>query len=92
MVTVTTYVASATAAVRRRVVCEKCGYRYAYDMIRKRTIGRLHGGTARQDAQKMLAESIKKGVEPVPFPDCGWLQANMVAEVSRRSTLRLIVG
>ena len=84
MVVVQTWVAAATASQRRQVVCEKCGCRYAYDVTRRGGGRSANRGRAQRQAQTHLARKIATAVEPVACPDCGWYQADMVAEIRRR--------
>lgn len=45
---------------------------------------------ARAGAGKRLRRALEKGVDPVGCPECGWYQADMVAEARRRTLHTLI--
>ena len=88
------YTASIAGAVVRDVSCEKCGCAYHYRLIRRgQGTGTapyyLGQGGAERRAQtgaiNELEHSLAREIDPVPCPDCGWFQAEMVREIERRS-------
>jgi hypothetical protein len=94
------YSAAMTGSVVRRVKCEKCPCEYAYELVRRGTGSGtspylLNNAGAQDLAQKQASRRLRKqlenGMDPVPCPDCGWYQVEMVAEIRRRK-LRPLVG
>src|SRR5438874_2630964 len=87
------FTAAATGSIVRDVTCEKCGCAYHYRLVRR---GEGHGHSpyhlnnrgaerrAHDRAQRRLAKMLARDVDPVPCPDCGWIQQEMVHEVRRR--------
>src|SRR5258706_6987794 len=87
------YRAAATGSIIKKCTCEKCACEYQYQMVR-----RGEGASsapyyinqrgaelrAQQRAQRTLAKRLEKGIDPVPCPDCGWIQAAMVREMRQR--------
>jgi hypothetical protein len=88
------YTAAMAGAVVRDVACEKCGCAYHYKLVRR---GQGTGsapyyigqGSAQRRAESGARDSVERllarDIDPVPCPDCGWFQADMVREVRRRS-------
>ena len=93
------YRAAVSGTVIKDVRCEKCGCEYLYRMIRR---GEGSGSSpyylnnegaqrrANAGAKRQLQKLLARGVDPVACPDCGWLQAQMVRELRRRSLRGLI--
>jgi hypothetical protein len=52
--------------------CEQCGKAYAYEMLRG-----ADGETFRS-ANMRLRSKLERSCDPVPCPDCGWYQQEMV--------------
>jgi len=86
------YTTTLTNSINKEACCEKCGAHYLYTLTRKVTgTGSspyyLNNAGAqkrsRKDAEKKLVKALKKGVDPVPCPQCGWLQADMVRVVRK---------
>jgi hypothetical protein len=87
------YTAAVSGARIKEVRCEKCGQTYFYRLVRR---GEGRGTSpyylnnrgaerrAQAGAERKLAKLLERGVDPVPCPDCGWIQANMVREIRRR--------
>jgi hypothetical protein len=87
------YTANLSGTVVRRVACEKCQCKYAYELTRKAcgkgtSVYMLNNAGAQDRAQaqasKRLRRQLERGIEPVGCPDCGWYPADMVAEAKRR--------
>jgi hypothetical protein len=88
-----TYTAAISGTAIKEVRCEECSETYFYKMVRR---GEGQGTSpyylnnagaerrAQKGAQTQLEKLLRKGVDPVPCPDCGWFQENMVREVRRR--------
>src|SRR5690242_19300783 len=81
------FTAKVTGYVPRFVKCEHCGGEYVY-VIRDEATGTGRsplfvgeGGAAaraRGEAVLQLERKLQGTVLPMPCPDCGWLQADMV--------------
>jgi hypothetical protein len=93
------YKSTISGTVVRRVTCEKCACAYAYELVRAASGGATsiymlnNAGAeyrARTRANKKLRRALERGVEPVPCPDCGWFQAEMVQEARRRLVQGLV--
>lgn len=93
------YKANVSGTVIKRVTCEKCSCKYAYELVRSAR----GGGTsvylldnagaedrARARANKRLRRQLEHGIDPVGCPDCGWYQADMVKEAKRRMLRPLV--
>ena len=88
-----TYRSAQTGSAVKNVHCEQCGKHYSYEVVR-RAMGSgsspflLCNSAAKSWAQKAagrkLAAALARAIDPVPCPDCGWFQSNMVAEMRRR--------
>jgi hypothetical protein len=88
------YYVDVAGATSKTVVCEKCGSTFHYEVERT---GRGEGQSpffldnagseerARREAEQSLRGRLERAVEPVPCPDCDWLQTEMVTELRRRS-------
>src|SRR5436189_1879758 len=94
------YTAAVSGTSVKQVHCEQCGCDYFYRMVRR---GEGRGTSpyyldnkgaqrrAERNAQRKLEKLLRKGIDPVPCPDCGWFQRDMVREVRRRSQRWLLV-
>ncbi|HEY2588447.1 MAG TPA: hypothetical protein VGI81_22085, partial [Tepidisphaeraceae bacterium] len=89
-----TYSAAVSGKVLKSVRCDKCGGNYAYHMVRRGFarsssaygIGNASAkAAAEQGARRKLEQRLAKDSDPVGCPDCGWVQAHMVADLRRRS-------
>lgn len=92
------------ASVGRTVkttTCEKCACDYQYDMTRRGMgvvttvygIGRkIAKDQAARSAAAHLNDLLAHSHDPVPCPDCGWIQSYMVASVRHRAYRRLSKG
>jgi hypothetical protein len=72
----------------RGVTCEHCGCQYLYKLSRQvyRTRGveptnAVAVAAMSNQAQTHARKAIEKAVDPIPCPDCGHLQRNMVRSV-----------
>jgi hypothetical protein len=90
-----TYNVSAQGTRVAQVTCEHCGSSYCYHLTRTthahvHEIYDLAGNTAfrrAQDrAQAKLRRLLETAADPVPCPECGWYQKNMLPSL-RRSRL-----
>ena len=81
------YESTVEGSVTKPVVCEKCGVTYYYVLTRRgvgqgRSLYGMKDAAASQTAltasQRNLQYSLSKDCDPVPCPDCGWFQTNMV--------------
>jgi hypothetical protein len=88
------FTAAFSGAVARDVTCEKCGCAYHYQLVRRgQGTGSApyyinQGGAQRRaekGAKKSLEKQLKRDIDPVPCPDCGWFQSPMVRELRKRS-------
>jgi hypothetical protein len=83
--------AARSGAVARNVKCEKCGRWYHYMLLREGTAdaGRSDESEAADAAAAWasyrLTRGLETGVDVVPCPDCGWVQAEMAGEARRRA-------
>lgn len=83
--------AARTGAVARNVHCEKCGAWYHYMLLRQARADAVRGdeGGAAEAAEAQAALKVTRGlasdVEIAPCPECGWVQAEMVGEATRRA-------
>ena len=82
----------------KTVSCEKCSCDYQYEMTRRGTgvvttaygIGRkIARDQAARSAAAQLNDLLARSHDPVPCPDCGWIQSYMVASVRHRAYRRL---
>lgn len=89
-----TYSAAISGKSQKSVCCEKCGSNYAYHMVRRGFdrsssaygIGNASAkAAAERGARGKLAKRLAQDSDPVACPDCGWVQAHMVADLRRRS-------
>ena len=90
--------AAVTLARPIDVACEKCQCAYRYRLVR-RGVGRASAPyglgvesanqRAREQARQRAERLLAAGVEPVACPDCGWIQTDMVRELTRRTGRRL---
>ena len=94
-----TYTSAITASVVRKVKCEKCGCAFAYEMIRRgegvaesayASNEKSADHHASERARKSLQRRLRRGVDPVACPDCGWYQTEMVQELRRRELRPLL--
>ncbi|HEX5272407.1 MAG TPA: hypothetical protein VFW33_18045, partial [Gemmataceae bacterium] len=79
--------AKATGSTAVAVRCEKCWHKYYYKLTRT-AVGRCDAPyglgeakckkQARRTARRMLRRMLEHDVDPVPCPQCGWVQAEMV--------------
>jgi hypothetical protein len=83
--------AKRAGARHTNVRCEKCDEWYHYEIVRT---GRGESRSISEDAAAAGAElvaaarvtqELDRGVEIVPCPKCGWVQADMVKELKRRT-------
>jgi hypothetical protein len=74
------------------VTCEQCGHRYGHAMTRtRRAIGDRYVWQSREkyrekyveEARRELDAKLARGVEVVPCPQCGWIQARMLDRARR---------
>lgn len=80
--------------------CERCRCNYGYTIFR-RAIGRgsyfIFGSDAKatveasREAVARANERLAKAIEPVPCPDCGWVQSAMIRQI-RRDCARWMIG
>lgn len=89
-----------TQSAVKEVRCEHCGCEFVYGMsATERGTGTdvmfLDGQGARERAACTAAGRAKMALRlrcsPVPCPDCGWYQADMVEELKQRRLSRLVV-
>ena len=78
------FATSLSASVTKRVQCEKCRGTYFYHLARPYATRRARA-TTRADARAALLARMKHDSEPVPCPQCGWIQSNMVRDLLRSS-------
>jgi hypothetical protein len=80
----------------KAVVCENCNYYYAYRLSRE-AVGDSTGflvpdyETAQQRASDKLRELLERGCDPVPCPECGWYQQNMVTRARQLKYRPLLI-
>jgi hypothetical protein len=86
------YTAQVTGSTLKVVQCEKCQANYAYVMTRTST---GHGRSilfldnagaqdrARQRAEDNLNYRLENACDPVPCPDCGWFQEEMLPKARK---------
>src|SRR5260221_2651079 len=83
-----------TQTAIKDATCEKCGCAYRYELVR-RGQGAIQYKFKGKDFQidpasqrvvitKEFAEQLRKAVDPVACPDCGWYFTAMVLELSPR--------
>jgi hypothetical protein len=84
------YRATVAGEVTKQVTCEKCRCEYVYQLRRQGTgsakaalfaSGDKEARRAAADAQTELRRQLNYEDDPVPCPDCGWLQKTMVKEM-----------
>jgi hypothetical protein len=87
------YTAYSSGSVDKFVRCEKCGEEYVYALFRDvsaRATSLLFADNvgasnrASDRAQGKLERALSQGVDPVPCPNCGYFQPDMVREARRR--------
>lgn len=90
--------AKAAGCTVKRIVCEHCGVAYIYQLRRKATgtaqsymfMGRINKKQAAEiAAQRKLQKVLAQGIDPVPCPECGKLQGEMLRLV-RKGRLRVV--
>lgn len=95
------FTAHVSGTIVRQVTCERCSFAFEYDITRTAAgygispYGVNDDGAARRaanHAERNLAELLAHAADPVPCPECGWLQADMVQESRARQwgTLRAV--
>jgi len=79
--------------VEKSIRCERCNCQYGY-VVYRRAIGRgtypiwgrkekaIHAANSKAEIE--VQKLLKRAIEPVPCPSCGWLQSTMVREMRRR--------
>jgi len=87
------FTAAKTGTAVREVICEKCGCDYRYRLFRRGAGSgtspySMDNKGAQRRAENMAAKKLQKlllyAVDPVPCPECGWIQADMVDEYQSR--------
>ena len=85
-----TYTATAAGSVLKLVHCEQCNHEFGYKMSRKAagdafsTLGLSNqraADAAETQAGKRLQRKLAKSCDPVPCPECGLYQPEMVARL-----------
>lgn len=80
-------ICTVTASAPRIIRCEQCGRSYAYWVARQgegiaQNVLWLRGEEASREAQLKAAAqaqaALADAVDPVPCPNCGWLQSTMI--------------
>ena len=88
------YTSAVTLSRPADVTCGKCSCRYRYTLVRRGESASLtpHGfgderaeRAARERAVRVAGKRLRRGVEPVACPECGWCQPDIVVELRRRS-------
>src|SRR5205807_3593511 len=90
---------NARGSVLMMVRCNRCQHVYAYELVRSEPGGSFsflsldNTGAAERAtviAQVALRRALEKGCDPVPCPECGTYQPNMVPQLQgeHRSALR----
>lgn len=80
--------AEVTAHTVKKVRCEECGYRYAYNLERT-GVGtgadfffgireKCAEADAERDATRSVKSQLRSSVDVVPCPECGWVQEHML--------------
>jgi Flp pilus assembly protein TadB len=86
---------SVSASALRGIRCENCNAEYLYKMTRRATETHTAPPNARAHVEKSVAKrakkSLKKGIDPVPCPACGYLQRNMVRTVKSEQIAMLML-
>ena len=83
---------SADGAALRGVTCENCDCQYVYRLSR-RVSQHGHGipDPSAASVKKRLTRELRRAVDPVPCPDCGYLQRHMVRAVKMEKLAMLIL-
>lgn len=86
------FTTSVSGSIKRRAHCEKCGGDYVYELSRHvsgtaRVGPRTDNDDAREGsrhrAARNLDKTLREAIEPVPCPQCGWLQSSMVKDLKK---------
>jgi hypothetical protein len=64
--------------------CQQCGEKYHYQLKRAAWGQNPSKTMAREMAQKQLRGKLRNDIDPVPCPDCGWFQEEMVLLLRER--------
>lgn len=75
------YLADARASIFKVVTCARCRHGYNYEMVRSEPGGGPDDTRARATAQSALRLALAKGCDPVPCPECGTYQPDMVRQL-----------
>jgi hypothetical protein len=100
------YTAEARGSVLNTVRCVRCKHVYGYVMVRSEPGGAVSYGNnagaearARWVAGQALRGALAKGCDPVPCPECGTYQPNMLPQLRhtyrrelRRTGIRLLLA
>lgn len=82
-------------AALRGITCERCGCQYLYRLTREITRRSRTPAPEAPDparaARKVLKRELKWGIDPVPCPDCGYLQRAMVRRIKLEKAAVLIL-
>lgn len=75
------YLVDARASIFKVVTCAGCQHGYTYEMVRSELGGGHDDTRARMTAQSALRVALEKGCDPVPCPECGTYQPNMLPQL-----------
>jgi hypothetical protein len=75
------YLADARGSIFKVVTCARCQHGYTYEMVRSEPGGGPDDTRARVTARAALRVALEKGCDPVPCPDCGTYQRDMVRQL-----------
>jgi hypothetical protein len=72
------YLVDAWASIFKVVTCARCQHGYTYEMVRSEPGGGPDDTRARATAQSSLRVALAKECDPVPCPECGTYQPDML--------------
>jgi hypothetical protein len=75
------YTVNARGSILATVRCARCRHTYAYEMVRSEPGGGWEEARARATAELALRGALEKGFDPVPCPECGTYQPNMLPQL-----------
>jgi hypothetical protein len=86
------YLVDARASIFKVVTCARCQHGYTYEMVRSEPGGGPDDTRARATAQSALRVALAKGCDPVPCPECGTYQPDMVRQLQNRHRSELFTA
>jgi hypothetical protein len=86
------YTSTVEGSIVKTVVCERCQKKYGYKLTRRVTCkatsilmleNRAAAARATKNAEEGARKSLREQCDPVPCPQCGWYQKEMIPQARR---------